>query len=167
MHHQFKFSPVTSVTVQVHVWVRALPIVLSESCYMTSVQYSESAWVVVKLSDSEVTNVLEQGTTSSSKYKIQKNCIWVYSCSCVCPSTKCYVGHATEWLEYSWISLRSFGFKYCLYSNFQNLSVTIMDFNQVFCSIWQYFSQQEFFFQVWAPFASLIVTCILLVAVLA
>ena len=32
---QFRFSPVTSVLI--HVWVRALSIVLSESCYMTSV----------------------------------------------------------------------------------------------------------------------------------
>ena len=41
--------PVTSV--QVHVRVGALPIVLSESRYMTSVQHSES--VVVSLSDSD------------------------------------------------------------------------------------------------------------------
>ena len=35
-----------------------------------------------------------------------------------------------------------------LYSEQLNsgLSVTIMQFNQVFCSIWQYFSQQEIFF---------------------
>ena len=35
---QFKISLVTSV--QVHVWVRALPIVLSESLYMTSLRHS-------------------------------------------------------------------------------------------------------------------------------
>ena len=46
-HHQFKFSPVTSVQVQVR--AGALPIVLSESREMTSVQHSES--VVVRLSD--------------------------------------------------------------------------------------------------------------------
>ena len=44
-----KFSPVPSV--QVHVRVGALPIVLSESRYITSVQHSES--VVVSLSDSD------------------------------------------------------------------------------------------------------------------
>ena len=48
-HHQFKFSPVTSV--QVHIQVGALSIVLSESRYMTSVQRSKS--VVVRLSDSD------------------------------------------------------------------------------------------------------------------
>ena len=32
------------------------------------------------------------------------------------------VGHATEWLEYSWIPWRSFGFKDCLYSNFQHIT---------------------------------------------
>ena len=46
-----------------------------------------------------------------------------YSCSCVCPSAKCNrdVGHTTKWLEYSWIPLRSFGFKDCLYANFQHI----------------------------------------------
>ena len=48
-HHKSKFSPVTSV--QVHVRVGALPIVLSESHYMISVQHSESA--VIRLSDSD------------------------------------------------------------------------------------------------------------------
>ena len=86
-----------------------------------------------------------------------------HSCCWICPSAKCYIGHTTEWLEYSWIPLRYLGFKDCLYANFQHietekdghfqilyseqlnsgLSVTIMQFNQVFCSIWQYFSQQE------------------------
>ena len=50
-HHQSKFSPVTLASVQVHVRVGALPIVLSESRYMTSVQHSES--VVVTASQSE------------------------------------------------------------------------------------------------------------------
>ena len=43
-HHQFKFSPVTSV--QVHVRVGALPRVLSESRYMTSVQHSKWLWPI-------------------------------------------------------------------------------------------------------------------------
>ena len=81
--------------------------------------------------------------------------VYNHSCCCVRPSAMCNVAHATEWLEYSWIPLRSFGFKDCLYSNFQHiktekdghfqilyseqlnsdLPVTIMEFNQVFCSI--------------------------------
>ena len=44
-----------------------------------------------------------------------------YSSSCVCPSAKCNFGHSTEWLEYNWIPLISFGFKNCLYSNFQHI----------------------------------------------
>ena len=48
-HHQFKFSPVISV--QVHIRVGALPIVLSESRYITWVQHSES--VVFRLRDSD------------------------------------------------------------------------------------------------------------------
>ena len=47
--------------------------------------------------------------------------VYNHSCSCVCPPTKCNVGHATEWLEYSWIHLRSFGNRHCLYSNFQHI----------------------------------------------
>ena len=78
--------------------------------------------------------------------------VYNYNCCYVCPLAKCFVGHTTELLEYSWISLRSFGFKDCLCSNFQHiktendghfqilyseqlnsgLSVTIMHFNQAF-----------------------------------
>ena len=83
--------------------------------------------------------------------------VYNHNCSCVRPSAKCNVGlgHATEWLEYSWIPLRSFGFKDCLYANVQQIgtekdghfqilyseqlnlgmSVTIMQFNQVFYSM--------------------------------
>ena len=61
---QFKFSIITSV--RVHVQVGALPIVLSESRYMTSVRHSES--VVVRLGDSdqlqlEAANAVEAGYT--------------------------------------------------------------------------------------------------------
>ena len=48
-NYQFKFSPVTSVQVQIR--VGDLPIVLSESRYMNSVQHSKS--VIVRLSDSD------------------------------------------------------------------------------------------------------------------
>ena len=47
--------------------------------------------------------------------------VYNHSCSCVCPSAKCDVGHATEWLEYSLIPQRSFGFKDCWYANFQHI----------------------------------------------
>ena len=47
--------------------------------------------------------------------------VYIHSCSFDCFSTKCYVGHTTEGLEYRWIPLRSFGFKDCLYSNFQHI----------------------------------------------
>ena len=45
--------------------------------------------------------------------------VYNHSCSCVCPSAKFHVGNTTKWLEYSWIPLRLFGFKDCLYTNFQ------------------------------------------------
>ena len=48
---QFKFQVSLVTSVLGHVRVRALPIVLSESRYMTSVQHSKS--VVVRLSDSD------------------------------------------------------------------------------------------------------------------
>ena len=57
----------------------------------------------------EVTNVLESGTTSSSKYYIKKKMylkVYNHSGHCVYPSAKCDVGNTTEWLEYSWIPLR-------------------------------------------------------------
>ena len=117
VHHQFKFSPVTSF--QVHVLVWALPIVLSESHNMTSVQHSESE-VVRTLTNCQlkVTNVLKQVQNITFK----KNSIW-----------KCTITAAAV--------LK------ILYSEQLNsgLLVTIMQFNQVFWSIWQYFSQQILF----------------------
>ena len=88
---------------------------------------------------------------------------------------------------YSFIHLRSFSNKDCLYSNFQHIKiekhgifqilyskqlksalyVTIIHFNSVFCSTWQNFSQQEKFFSRLTPCASSIVTCIVLWSVFA
>ena len=47
--------------------------------------------------------------------------VYNHSCHCVCPSAKSDVGHGTEWLQCSWIPLRSIGFKDCMYSNFQHI----------------------------------------------
>ena len=97
---------------------------------------------------------------------------------CVCPSAKCYIGHTTYWLEYSWIysnfqhiKTENMGFfKFCIQNSWNQLSVTIMHSNQVFCSIWHYLSQQDseenFFTEDWVTYASSIVICILLVTVL-
>ena len=55
--------------------------------------------------------------------------------SCFCPSAKCNYGHETEWLEYSWILLRSFGFKDCLHSNFQHIKT---DFQHIKMGIFKF-----------------------------
>ena len=89
---------------------------------MTSVWQSKS--VVVRLSDSdqlqlEVTNAVEQGTISSSNHLIKKKMyldVYNHSYSCVYPSTKCNIGHTTEWLESKIIwQLRWFVFKFTAY----------------------------------------------------
>ena len=39
-----------------------------------------------------------------------------------------YIGHTTEWLQYSWIHLRWYSNKDCLYSNFQHMKTEIRGF---------------------------------------
>ena len=96
--------PLTSVQ------VGALPIVLSESHYRTSVPSQQSLlsglWPIANLKSLMSWNwgLLEvQNITFKRKMylKVVNHC-----CVCVCPSAKCDVGQATEWLEYSWIPLR-------------------------------------------------------------
>ena len=67
----------------------------------------------------------------------------VFSCSCVCPSAKYYVRQA----NFQHINLKAENMQ-ILYSKQlkSGLFVTIMHFDQFFCSIWQYFPQQEVFF---------------------
>ena len=105
---QFKFSLVTSV--QVQVLLGALPVILSESHNMISVQHSES--VVVRLvtlihRQLAVTNAVEQGSISSSQVKLLDSIFYLFGSvqfssikhigSCVCGSLpSCKVQHWTH-----------------------------------------------------------------------
>ena len=124
-------SPVTSVWARVR--VGALPIILIESRYLTSSLAflvssckAESDWVPLINCQFAVTTVQEQAYFKVELFDIKKIiCLQSQRQLAVFTFHK-NIGHKTEWLEYSWIHLRLFGIKDCLYWNFHHVKTEVL-----------------------------------------